>query len=192
MSSEAVGSSTHYKPMLHLQRLPILARNVQRAAASDRAQLKLLPAYLVAELSLGPGRALRPLASLPELLPDYQSCIDDHITNRVRLFQKMKEKRKALLLFQAYLALDYREKFDQYSSHLRGTVLARSQSGCHDARCQGVAIPCNGYSCKLLFLLSACHNAPQHQTSARKEGASAAQQGCSDLGCRATLAIPIL
>lgn len=93
---------------------------MQRAAESDKAQLKLLPAYLLGELSPGPGRALRPLASLPELLPDYQSCIEDHIRNRPRLFQKMKERRKALLLFQAYLGLEYREKHEVYSSHLKG------------------------------------------------------------------------
>ncbi|KAK9819027.1 hypothetical protein WJX74_007162 [Apatococcus lobatus] len=108
------------KPDSRAERLPILARNMQHAAASDRAQLKLLPSCLVAELSLGPGRALRPFAFSPEHLPSYQSCLDEHIQNRPRLFQKMKEKRKALLLFQAYLALEYREKFNSYSSHLRG------------------------------------------------------------------------
>lgn len=117
---------------------------MQRAAESDKAQLKLLPAYLLEELSPGPGRALRPLASLPELLPDYQRCIEDHIRNRPRLFLKMKEKQKALLLFQAYLGLEYREKYELWSSRLKGEAPL-------DPHCQGRLM------CKLKSLCSHCH-----------------------------------
>ncbi|KAK9839557.1 hypothetical protein WJX84_000819 [Apatococcus fuscideae] len=106
-------------PDTRAERLPLMARNLQRAAALEQEQLKLLPADLVAELSMGPGRALRPLATSPEELPHYQTCIDDHRRNRPRLFQKLADKRKALLLFQTFTALEYREKFEDYRDHLR-------------------------------------------------------------------------